>query len=175
DSVISRIEERIARWTFLPTENGEPMKVVRYEKWQKEEPQRDYSFVTVVMYLNNVESGGETVLLRNATKKQGHDIKDDDSTVECAKKGIPVIPRRGTALLLFNLNASVAQDAFNIRRDCPVLMGEKWTAVKLVHIDSFNNDCSDMNDQCKDWAKDGECTTNAGYMLKACMKSCNEC
>ncbi|KAI3965659.1 hypothetical protein MKX01_010616 [Papaver californicum] len=173
DPVVSGIEDRIAKWTFLPTEYGEPMKVVRYQTWHEEQPERDYSFITVLMYLNDVKSGGETVLLQDATK-QGHDIKHD-LHVECAKKGIPVIPRKGTALLLFNLNASVLQDAFSIRRDCPVQEGEKWTAVKLIHVDSFNNDCLDMNDQCIGWAKEGECTLNTGYMLKACRKSCKEC
>lgn len=68
----------------------------------------------------------------------------------CLSYIIAVIPRRGTALLLFNLNASVVQDAISTRRDCPVLMGEKWTAVMLVHVDSFNidNDCKDKDDQC---------------------------
>ncbi|KAI3940664.1 hypothetical protein MKW92_022541, partial [Papaver armeniacum] len=174
DSVVADIEERIARWTFLPTENGEPMKVVKTEKWGKEEAQRDYSFITVLMYLNDVESGGETVLLRDAKKRQGHDTKYD-SPGNCTSKGISVIPRKGTALLLFNLNASVLQDAFSIRRDCRVEKGEKWTAVKLVHVDSFINDCRDKDPQCVGWAKKGECTNNAAYMLMACRKSCKEC
>ncbi|XP_026429551.1 probable prolyl 4-hydroxylase 4 isoform X1 [Papaver somniferum] len=174
DPAVAAIEKRIATWTFLPTENGEPMKVVKTGKWQKEEEaERDYSFITVLMYLNDVESGGETVLLEDATKKQSH-VTKYDLPGGCTEKGISVKPRRGTALLLFNLNASVLQGAFSIRRDCPVHMGEKWTAIKLVHVDSFS-DCADMNDQCIGWAKDGECKKNGRYMSKACRKSCNEC
>ncbi|KAE8718230.1 putative prolyl 4-hydroxylase 4 [Hibiscus syriacus] len=72
DEVVADIEGRIATWTFLPVENGEPcryctMNMVKYE------PHVDYFYdkvnlelaghriATVLMYLSDVESGGETV------------------------------------------------------------------------------------------------------------------
>ena len=35
--------------------------------------------------------------------------------------------------------------------------------------------CKDTNEQCADWAKDGECKNNPAYMLPNCAKSCNMC
>ncbi|XP_021737888.1 probable prolyl 4-hydroxylase 7 isoform X1 [Chenopodium quinoa] len=73
DEVVTRIEARIAAWTFLPPENGEAMQVLRYELGQKYEPHFDYfhdkvnqqlgghRIATVLMYLSYVEKGGETV------------------------------------------------------------------------------------------------------------------
>lgn len=73
DPVVSRIEERIAAWTFLPQENAENMQVLRYEPGQKYEPHFDYfhdrvnqargghRYATVLMYLSTVREGGETV------------------------------------------------------------------------------------------------------------------
>ncbi|XP_012840478.1 PREDICTED: probable prolyl 4-hydroxylase 6, partial [Erythranthe guttata] len=73
DEIISGIEERIAAWTFLPIENGEAMQILHYENGQKYEPHFDYfhdkanqklgghRVATVLMYLSNVDKGGETV------------------------------------------------------------------------------------------------------------------
>ena len=35
--------------------------------------------------------------------------------------------------------------------------------------------CVDLNDSCLDWATDGECEKNPGYMIKDCPRSCNVC
>merc|ERR1719221_2424000 len=35
--------------------------------------------------------------------------------------------------------------------------------------------CSDENQMCEDWAANGECETNPGYMLENCRLSCGEC
>ncbi|CAL9106363.1 unnamed protein product [Musa textilis] len=74
DEVIARIESRTATWTFLPeAENGESIQVLRYRDGQKYEPHFDYfhdpknqalgglRYATVLMYLSNVNKGGETV------------------------------------------------------------------------------------------------------------------
>lgn len=67
------IESRISAWTFLPVENGESMQILHYEHGQKYEPHWDYfhdkanqamgghRIATVLMYLSNVQKGGETV------------------------------------------------------------------------------------------------------------------
>ncbi|KAK1314672.1 hypothetical protein QJS10_CPA06g01608 [Acorus calamus] len=73
DDIVARIESRIATWTFLPVENGEAIQVLRYENGQKYEPHFDYfhdkanqqlgghRVATVLMYLSNIQKGGETV------------------------------------------------------------------------------------------------------------------
>lgn len=35
--------------------------------------------------------------------------------------------------------------------------------------------CTDKQEFCQSWAKDGECTKNPDFMQGACMKSCNTC
>ena len=35
--------------------------------------------------------------------------------------------------------------------------------------------CSDREDSCAAWAKDGECTKSPDYMLKECPTSCGLC
>ena len=35
--------------------------------------------------------------------------------------------------------------------------------------------CSDRDDSCASWAKEGECTKSPGYMLKECPTSCGLC
>ncbi|TYH54118.1 hypothetical protein ES332_D09G146300v1 [Gossypium tomentosum] len=73
DEVVADIEARIAAWTFLPAENEESMQILHYENGQKYEPHFNYfhdkanqelgghRIATVLMYLSDVESGGETV------------------------------------------------------------------------------------------------------------------
>ncbi|CAN6305224.1 unnamed protein product [Urochloa humidicola] len=73
DEVITRIEERISAWTFLPAENGESIQILHYQNGEKYEPHYDYfhdknnqarwghRIATVLVYLSNVENGGETI------------------------------------------------------------------------------------------------------------------
>ncbi|KAJ0704259.1 putative procollagen-proline 4-dioxygenase [Helianthus annuus] len=96
DEVIASIESRITVWTFLPLENGEAIQVLQYEKGQKYLPHWDYfqdkanqalgghRIATVLMYLSNVEKGGETIF-PNSEMKESQLKTDEDS--ECAKKG----------------------------------------------------------------------------------------
>jgi hypothetical protein len=63
----------IATWLFFFPENGEDIQVLRYEHGQKYDPHYDYfadkvniargghRIATVLMYLSDVEKGGETV------------------------------------------------------------------------------------------------------------------
>ncbi|KAI7725198.1 hypothetical protein M8C21_027683, partial [Ambrosia artemisiifolia] len=76
DKTVRTIEKRIADFTFLPVEHGEGLQVLHYEVGQKYEPHYDYfqdeyntqnggqRMATVLMYLSDVEEGGETVAAR---------------------------------------------------------------------------------------------------------------
>ncbi|XP_071707735.1 probable prolyl 4-hydroxylase 7 isoform X2 [Rutidosis leptorrhynchoides] len=73
DKVVAGVESRISAWTFLPIENVESMQILHYENGQKNEPHWDYfhdkanqafgghRVATVLMYLPNVQKGGEMV------------------------------------------------------------------------------------------------------------------
>ncbi|CAD6226357.1 unnamed protein product [Miscanthus lutarioriparius] len=151
DPVVSRIEERIAAWTFLPQENAENMQIQRYQHGQKYEPHRDqglgywvnqqlrpggYRYATVLMYLSTVDKGGETVF----PKAKGWESQPKDDTFsECAHKGLAVKPVKGDAVLFFSLHVDRELDPLSLHRSCPVIQGEKWSAPMWIHVRSYEN------------------------------------
>ncbi|XP_052189463.1 probable prolyl 4-hydroxylase 4 [Diospyros lotus] len=200
DPIVAGIEDKITMWTFLPKENGEDIQVLRYEHGQKYDPHYDYfadkvnivrgghRMATVLMYLSNVESGGETVFpsAEEPSRRRSSSASDEDLS-ECAKKGIAVKPRKGDALLFFNLHPDAVPDPISLHGGCPVIEGEKWSATKWIHVDSFDKivgdggNCTDQNQNCEKWAALGECTKNPEYMVGSpelpgnCRRSCKIC
>ncbi|KAI3979637.1 hypothetical protein MKX01_013732 [Papaver californicum] len=202
DSIVSHIEDKIAAWTFLPKENGEDIQVLKYEEGQKYDAHYDYfsdlvnivrgghRLATVLMYLSDVPKGGETVF-PNAEELPHRGSPNKDDLSDCAKKGIAVKPQKGDALLFFNLYPTAVPDTMSLHGGCPVLEGEKWSATKWIHVDSFDKivgnggsgggNCSDDNDRCEQWAALGECTKNPEYMVGStdipgsCRRSCKVC
>ncbi|XVE68038.1 hypothetical protein DITRI_Ditri09bG0036200 [Diplodiscus trichospermus] len=146
DEVVADIEARIAAWTFLPIENGECIQILHYEHGQKYEPHFDYfhdkanqrqgghRIATVLMYLSDVESGGETVFPNSEGKLAQ---PKDESWSDCAKNGYAVKPRKGDALLFFCLHLDATTDTDSLHGSCPVIKGEKWSATKWIHVKSF--------------------------------------
>ncbi|CAL5347099.1 unnamed protein product [Camellia sinensis] len=199
DPIVSGIEEKIAMWTFLPKENGEAIQVLRYEHGQKYDPHYDYfldkvnvargghRIATVLMYLSDVAKGGETVFPSAEQEAPHHSSTSDDDLSECAKKGIAVKPRKGDALLFFSLHPTAIPDPLSLHGGCPVIEGEKWSATKWIHVDSFDKvvrhggNCTDGNENCERWAALGECTKNPEYMVGTpelpgyCRRSCRIC
>ncbi|XP_062188338.1 probable prolyl 4-hydroxylase 6 [Phragmites australis] len=198
DPVISRIEQRIAAWTFLPEENAENIQILRYEHGQKYDPHFDYfhdkvnqargghRYATVLMYLSTVEKGGETVF---PNAKGWESQPKDDTFSECAQKGLAVKPVKGDAVLFFSLHVNGVPDPLSLHGSCPVIEGEKWSAPKWIHIRSYEHQpildgtegCSDKNENCAQWAAAGECAKNQVYMVGGegspgqCRKSCKVC
>ncbi|KAL4376471.1 hypothetical protein GQ457_02G019840 [Hibiscus cannabinus] len=115
---------------------------------------------TVLMYLSDVESGGETVF-PNAEGALTQ-VKDE-SWSDCAKNGFAVKPRKGDALLFFSLHPDASTDAESLHRSCPVMKGEKWAATKWIHVRAFRRwrkhsssnrrsamgKCVDKNEKCR--------------------------
>lgn len=198
DEVVFDIETRIAKWTFLPIENGESIQILHYENGQKYEPHFDYfhdkanqvlgghRIATVLMYLSNIQKGGETIFPNSESKLSQ---PKDDSWSDCAHKGYAVKPEKGDALLFFSLHLNATTDPKSLHGSCPVIEGEKWSATKWIHVSDFekpygkldNGDCVDENENCAKWAIVGECEKNPLYMVGSegvkgkCMKSCNKC
>ncbi|KAH9739878.1 putative prolyl 4-hydroxylase 7 [Citrus sinensis] len=196
DEIVASIEARIAAWTFLPPENGEAMQILHYEHGQKYEPHFDFfrdkmnqqlgghRIATVLMYLSNVEKGGETIF-PNSEVSQSR----DGNWSECARRGYAVKPMKGDALLFFSLHPDASTDSTSLHGSCPVIEGEKWSATKWIHVRNFDkpekepedDDCVDEDLNCVVWAKAGECKKNPLYMVGSkstrgyCRKSCKVC
>lgn len=199
DPIVSGIEDKIATWTFLPKDNGEDIQVLHYEFGQKYDPHYDYftdkvniargghRLATVLMYLADVEKGGETVFPQAEVPPHRGSAATVDDFSECAKKGVAVKARKGDALLFFSLHPNAIPDPMSLHGGCPVIEGEKWSATKWIHVDSIyktvgpTGNCTDSNDNCDRWAALGECTKNPEYMVGTpelpgkCRRSCKLC
>jgi prolyl 4-hydroxylase len=126
NELIRRIEQRIADLVQYPEENGEPIQILHYKPGGEYKPHYDYfdprqpgneqvltqggqRIATLVMYLNDVETGGSTVF---------------------PEVGIDVLPRRGNAVYFAYCSETGALDSRSLHGGSPVGGGEKWIATK---------------------------------------------
>lgn len=126
--VIARIEKRIADLARLPVENGEGLQVLNYQVGQGYLPHFDFfdpdlkgspavlayggqRVATCIMYLNDVEAGGETAF---------------------PEVGKLVPPRRGDAIFFYNVLPDGQVDRASLHASEPVTAGEKWVATKWI-------------------------------------------
>ena len=131
--LIARIEKRIERITGIPAENGEGIQLLRYRPGAQHTPHFDFlsssveknrksiqlsgqRIATLIMYLNDVEAGGETRF------------------TEC---GLSVLPRKGNGLYFQYGNRLGQTDTASAHAGAPVLAGEKWIATKWLHPRRF--------------------------------------
>ncbi len=128
-------------------------------------------YATVVLYLSDVEEGGETSLpLATAIDPERQRLTN---TSLCAQKGsgMAVRPKKGDALLFFDMDIlGTVGDRSNLHASCPTLKGTKWTATKWLHqkhmgrYDPMRNPrlsaCLDVELGCAKRARAGECLTN---------------
>lgn len=199
DPVITGIEERIAKWTHLNVSHQEDMQVLRYGVGQEYKPHYDSlveespRVATVVLYLNDVDQGGETAFPDSVASK----ITSVNPSLlsSCASGSVAVKPKRGDALLFFSLQPDLSTDMGALHTGCPVLEGVKWTATKWIHtapfrpeslggelvVPRFPDECMNYDNDCVSWAKEGECEANPKFMLGdsfslgSCRLACGQC
>ncbi|KAF5454617.1 hypothetical protein F2P56_024268 [Juglans regia] len=147
DKLIRNIETKIAGFTFLPVEHGEGLQILHYEVGQKYEPHFDYfqdefntknggqRMATVLMYLSDVEEGGETVF--PAAKGNFSSVPWWNELSDCGKEGLSVKPKMGSALLFWSMNPDATLDPSSLHGGCPVIKGNKWSATKWLHINEY--------------------------------------
>lgn len=190
DEVVTRIEERISAWTFIPEENGMPLQVLHF---RDEESQQTYNYLgnnsvtaeplmaTVVLYLSNVTQGGEILFPESENKVWS----------DCTKSSNALRPAKGNAIVFFNVHLNGAPDKRSRHARCPILVGDMWCATKLFHLQatrpektelqSEDTDCTDEEENCPRWAAVGECQRNPVFMIGSddyhgtCRKSCRSC
>ncbi|KAL5706308.1 procollagen-proline 4-dioxygenase [Ranunculus cassubicifolius] len=147
DKIIRNIEKRISDFTFLPVEHGEGLQVLHYEVGQKYEPHYDYfsdefntknggqRIATVLMYLSDVEEGGETVF--PAAKGNFSNVPWYNELSECGKKGLSVKPKMGDALLFWSMWPDATPDPSSLHGGCPVIKGNKWSSTKWIRVNEY--------------------------------------
>ncbi|KAJ9673456.1 hypothetical protein PVL29_023177 [Vitis rotundifolia] len=120
DKIIRDIEKRIADFSFIPVEHGEGLQVLHYEVGQKYDAHYDYfldefntknggqRIATLLMYLSDVEEGGETVF--PAAKANFSSVPWWNELSECGQKGLSVKPKMGDALLFWSMRPDATLD-----------------------------------------------------------------
>ncbi|CAN8276210.1 unnamed protein product [Cochlearia groenlandica] len=132
------VEKKIARATMIPRTHGEAFNVLRYELGQKYDshydvfnpteygPQSSQRIASFLLYLSDVEEGGETMFPfeNGANMGIGYDYK------KCI--GLKVKPRKGDGLLFYSVFTNGTIDQTSLHGSCPVTKGEKWVATKWI-------------------------------------------
>lgn len=141
---LEQVEEKMAKATMIPRENGEAFNVLKYNVGQKYDchydvfdpaeygPQPSQRMASFLLYLSDVEEGGETMFpFENFQNMNiGFDYK------KCI--GMKVKPRQGDALLFYSMHPNGTFDKSALHGSCPVIKGEKWVATKWIrNTDKF--------------------------------------
>ncbi|CAL9165001.1 probable prolyl 4-hydroxylase 3 [Musa acuminata AAA Group] len=147
DKIICAIEKRIADYTFIPVEHGEGLQVLHYEVGQKYEPHYDYfndefntknggqRIATLLMYLSDVEEGGETVF--PSVKVNSSSLPWYNELSDCAKQCLSVKPKMGDALLFWSMRPDATPDPSSLHGGCPVIKGNKWSSTKWMRMHEY--------------------------------------
>lgn len=135
NAVIERLEKRIESLTDSPVVNGEPLQILHYGLGGEYLPHHDYfdpaepgsqahlsqggqRIATMVIYLNDVSSGGGTA------------FPDIEMTVR---------PRKGSAVYFEYFNSSGMVDSRLLHAGLPVAKGEKWIATKWIRQNRYGS------------------------------------
>ncbi|KAG2444390.1 hypothetical protein HXX76_001143 [Chlamydomonas incerta] len=203
DPVIAAVEKRLALWSALPVSHQEDMQVLRYGPTNKYGPHIDGlgRVATVLMYLVEPDHGGETAFVNSVWSHPELAGQAERANMsKCARGHVAYKPKRGDALLFFDTKPDyVSTDESSMHTGCPVVEGVKWNAVKWLHGTPFRPEdyekalkepyvplpdpgvCTNLQDMCDTWAKQGECKNNPGYMvgdsdgMGNCRLACNDC
>ncbi|KAH7518077.1 hypothetical protein FEM48_Zijuj09G0132400 [Ziziphus jujuba var. spinosa] len=144
--ILDAIEQKISKVTMIPRTHGEAFNVLRYEIGQKYDshydafnpaeygPQKSQRVASFLLYLSDVEEGGETMFpFENGAKLgMGFDYR------KCT--GLKVKPRQGDGLLFYSVFPNGTIDQLSLHGSCPVVKGEKWVATKWIRDQEEEDD-----------------------------------
>lgn len=120
--LINEIEKRVASLMHMPIKHAEGLQVLHYEPGQQFKAHFDYfaehhpssknnRISTLVMYLNNVEQGGETTF---------------------PQLGLSVTPVKGCAVYFEYFYNDQKLNELTLHSGEPVIRGEKWVATQWM-------------------------------------------
>lgn len=128
NALVTALDRRIAEVMHCPVENGEGIQILHYAHGGEYKPHFDFfppsdpgsqvhlarggqRVSTLIMYLNDVEAGGETVF---------------------PKLQLSVVPKKGSAVYFEYCNSLGQVDSQTLHGGLPVTAGEKWIATKWM-------------------------------------------
>lgn len=119
--IIARIEKRIEAVMNIPIEHGEGLQILRYAPGQEYRAHHDFfsstskvtnnRISTLIMYLNNVEQGGETFF---------------------PHLNFSVTPKKGMAVYFEYFYNDPLLNDLTLHGGAPVEVGEKWVATQWM-------------------------------------------
>lgn len=129
--IVTKIMKRVGKVTNLNMYYTEPLQIGNYgiggnyeSHWDHATPPNNYTIfgnygwgnrlATVLLYLSDVEVGGNTVFVESGP-------------------GVSVSAKKGSAVVWFNLKRNGEGDFMTRHAGCPVLLGEKWVANLWIH------------------------------------------
>ena len=133
NELITKLEKRIFNIIGIPEINGEGIQILHYRPGGEYKAHYDYfpyeqagskqhlaqggqRVSTLIMYLNDVEQGGETTF---------------------PEIGLSVIPEKGSAVYFEYCNSKGEIDPLTLHAGMPVISGEKWIATKWMRQNRY--------------------------------------
>ena len=122
NEIVTRVEKRVSTIMNIPIEHGEGMQILRYTPGQEYKAHYDYfsstsqaaknnRISTLIMYLNDVEQGGETFF---------------------PKLNLSVTPKKGMAVYFEYFYTDNDLNELTLHGGSPVIAGEKWVATQWM-------------------------------------------
>lgn len=122
NDLVAKIEKRVSEIMCIPVEYGEGLQILNYKPGQEYKPHFDYfkegtrasennRISTLVMYLNDVEEGGETTF---------------------PKLNLSVSPKKGSAVYFEYFYNHKEINEYTLHSGEPVVKGEKWVATQWM-------------------------------------------
>ncbi|WP_313892951.1 2OG-Fe(II) oxygenase [Psychrobacillus sp.] len=122
NEIVARVEKRVSSIMNIPIEHAEGLQVLRYAPGQEYKAHYDYfsstskaannnRISTLVMYLNDVEEGGETFF---------------------PKLNLSVTPKKGMAVYFEYFYNDQELNELTLHGGAPVITGEKWVATQWM-------------------------------------------
>jgi prolyl 4-hydroxylase len=135
NALVNTIETRISNLLHIPLEHGEGIQILNYHIGGEYKPHHDYfkpnekgeqpytkiggqRMATFLMYLNDVEAGGETIF---------------------PTLGVEFMPVKGSALFFYYELEDNEVDIHSLHGGNPVTRGQKWVATKWLRQQPYIN------------------------------------
>eukprot|EP00606_Chrysophyceae_sp_TOSAG23-5_P000655 GSChrysophyteH2.ASY1.ANO1.802.1 assembled CDS len=142
-AIASRIKRRgfeVARVLTYDEKKADGIQVLRYNTTNCYVPHLDYitylhdydsasggsnRFVTIFLYLSDVEEGGETVFPLVETYPEASWQRE---MVSSCRSRLSIKAKKGQSILFYNQNPDGTADSMSKHGGCPVIKGQKWAA-----------------------------------------------